>query len=115
MREIDITKQMVVAIDLDPDQMNEVVVATYELWFDVDKYFATKTSFDDETWINFYTFWNPKDNSVTAEYVLEGMYIQNAFDWPLTKEEQDFFRSEMEDFCKSEYGKTLTEFWKENS
>ncbi|MBQ5851501.1 MAG: hypothetical protein IIW54_11945 [Lachnospiraceae bacterium] len=51
-RKINITDQDIRCCD-GFDICGDAVNATYELWFDVDKYFGTETR-NTEAWINFY-------------------------------------------------------------
>lgn len=108
-RQIDITKQDIRCCDelvINSDNIE----AAYELWFDVDKYFGTDTKFDDNTWINFYTYWYP-DGDVLAEYFIDSPEKCTVVEWVLTKEEKAFFLKLMEDYCQEKEGKTLAEFW----
>ena len=110
-RQIDITKEDVRCCD---ELMIETdhIEATYELWFDVDKYFGTETNNDDSTWINFYTAWYP-DNTIKACYCIDGQQTSEYFDWELTDEEKEFFRQKMEDCCQACDGISLMELWNE--
>lgn len=112
-REIDITKESV-------NCCNEIVVDTekgvietyYELWADVDRYFGTNTRDNDSTWVNFYTYWHP-DGHITASYYLEADDTSEEYDWPLTEEEQQFFRKKMEEYCQFMEHSSLKELYEE--
>ena len=95
-REINITDQDIRCCD-GLDISGDAVNATYELWFDVDKYFGTDIR-DTEAWINFYTFWH-KDGTITAEYVIDDTDKSKSYDWPLTEEEKGFFKGMMREYC----------------
>jgi len=108
-RQIDITKQDIRCCDeliIDDDNIE----ATYELWFDVDKYFGTETMNDDSTWINFYTFWYP-DGTITAWYCIDSELTSEHKFWKLTEEEKEFFRNKMENYCQQCNGMSLMELW----
>jgi hypothetical protein len=109
VREIDITKEDVRCYDGICVEDN-VISITYELWFDVDKYFGTDTRDKDDTWINFYTYWKPNGH-VSAEYYLDSDDDCKVFDWSLTENEKEFFLHKMEAYCKEKTGKTLSELW----
>ena len=107
MREIDITKEDIRCCDdfyVEDDYIN----ITYELWFDVDKYFGTNTR-DDNTWINFYTYYYA-DGTIKATYEVD---YDNAdtetFDWELTEVEEAFFRGMMETYCHCKCNCTLAQ------
>lgn len=110
-RQIDITKQDIRCCDdlmIEDDHIN----ATYELWFDVDKYFGTEIRDVDSTWINFYTDWYP-DGKIVACFCIDGDLTSEYFDWELTKEETEFFRNLMEEYCQERDGMSLRELWDE--
>lgn len=110
-RQIDITKQDVRCCDelmIEDDHIN----ATYELWFDVDKYFGTEIRDVDSTWINFYTDWHPDLNGmITACYFLDTDLKSDEHIWILTDEEEEFFRNKMESYCQERNGMSLMELW----
>lgn len=107
MREIDITKQDIRCCD-DFDIEDNSVNITYELWFDVDKYFGTNILNNENAWINFYTFYN-KDGSITAIYEVDTDDGSESFDWELTEIEQAFFRGMMEGYCNHKCSCTLAQ------
>jgi len=112
-RQIDITKQSLNCIDeilfFEEDGLN----FTYELWFDVDKYFGTNTKSYDNSWINFYTFWLP-DGTVSAYVVVDNQPDSyDSFEWELTEDEKAFFLKKMEDYCQMTYSQSLSEFYQE--
>lgn len=110
-RQIDITKQDIRCCDelmIEDDCIN----ATYELWFDVDKYFGTEINNIDSTWINFYTDWYP-DGTIKAYYCIDGDTTSEYVDWKLTDEETEFFRNKMEENCQYYDEMSLMELWDE--
>lgn len=109
MREINIIKENIRCCDEICVEDN-AISATYELWFDVDKYFGTDTRDRDDAWINFYTYWRP-NGLISAEYYLDTDDDCKVFAWDLTEEEQKFFLDKMEKYCKETTGKTLQELW----
>ena len=76
----------------------ETIEAVWELWFDVDRYFGTDTDSDDETWINFYTYWH-SNGRVTAMYEIDSEETTKVIDWPLTDKEEEFFLLKMEEYA----------------
>lgn len=112
-REIDITKESVNCCnEIVVDTEKEVIETYYELWADVDRYFGTNTRDDDSAWVNFYTYWHP-DGHITASYYLEADDVSNESDWPLTEEEQEFFRKKMEEYCQFSEHASLQEVYHE--
>lgn len=77
---------------------------TYELWFDVDALFGTKTKDDDGCWINFYT-WYLENGDVRAKYFVERDDGNEEHDFELTSVAKEFFRQKMEEYCKMRHGK----------
>ena len=110
MRELDITKQDIRCCD-DFYVEKGYVNIPYELWFEVDKYFGTNTK-ETNSWINFYTFWRP-DGSITATYEIDYPDATETHDWELTKDEEEFFRDKMEEYCKYMCECTLEGLYKE--
>lgn len=84
------------------------IEAEYELWFDVDSYFGTKTR-NTSAIINFYTVWHD-DGRVDAEVVIDD--LPNSYKvrkWKLTTEEQTFFTNLMEDYSDLLYSIGLSD------
>ncbi|MEE1255974.1 MAG: hypothetical protein UHN47_05625 [Lachnospiraceae bacterium] len=109
IRQIDITKEDIRCTDelmVNADYID----ATYELWFDVDRYFGTNTKEDDSTWINFYTCWYP-DGKMTSVCVLASDGKDTEIPWELTEEEIEFFRNKMESYCQEQNNMSLQEMW----
>jgi hypothetical protein len=110
-RQIDITKQDIRCCD-ELIIERDYIEATYELWFDVDRYFGTETMDDDSAWINFYTAWHPDLNGmITALYFLDTDLKSDEHIWILSDEEEEFFRNKMEEYCQQCNGKSLMELW----
>ena len=110
-RQIDVTKEDIRCCDelMITDDSIEV---TYELWFEVDKYFGTNIHNNENAWINFYTYWYP-DGTITAKYSIDDMPNYESFDWELTENEVEFFRNKMERYCKQCDEMSLMELWQE--
>lgn len=112
IRQIDITKEDVRCSD-ELMLTNNSIEATYELWFEVDKYFGTNIHEDDNAWINFYTYWYP-DGTITAKYSIDNLPNgYESYDWKLTDKEIEFFRNKMEDYCQKCDEMSLMELWAE--
>jgi hypothetical protein len=113
-KRLDITKAMINCNDdIVVDANNKNVSVAYELWFDVDSYFGTDTGSTGDTWIDFYTEWNPMDGSITPLVLLETDQNVEELDWAFTATEAAFFRQKMEDYAAKLYGVTLEQLWKE--
>lgn len=77
---------------------NGYVNATYELWFDVEKFFDVKLS--DSEWINLYTNWYPDGRFEILVYIDSddgGRELPFEFD----EEEIDVFKKLMESYCQA--------------
>jgi hypothetical protein len=108
-RQIDITKQDIRCCD-ELIIERDYIEATYELWFDVDRYFGTEIMDDDSAWINFYTACYP-DRTIKACYIIDRPLGLKDANWELTKEEKEFFRNKMEEYCQQCNGMSLMELW----
>lgn len=98
-RQIDIISENIKYTDeLCVDLEKEIIEADWELWIDVDRYFGTDTGSDDETWINFYTYWH-SNRRVTAVYEIDSEETSKVIDWPLTDKEEEFFLLKMEEYA----------------
>lgn len=98
-RQIDIISENIKYIDeLCVDLEKEIIEADWELWINVDRYFGTDTGSDDETWINFYTYWH-SNGRVTAVYEIDSEETSKVIDWPLTDKEEEFFLLKMEEYA----------------
>lgn len=104
---LDITEQDIRIVDeLIISDDAESIEATYEMWFDVDKYFGTNTRNDDSAWINFYTVYH-QDGRITATYVVEFDDDSANYEWELTRFEQGFFKGLMQQYAVEKYRSTL--------
>lgn len=110
MREINIVEADIRCID-DFDFLDESLNVTYELWFDVDKYFGTNTR-NTDAWINFYTMYH-KDGSITATYIICHPEKDEEHTWELTEEEKRFFKEKMESYCQEKCGHDLAWLYRE--
>lgn len=79
---------------------------TWELWFDVDKYFGTNTKDDDSTWINFYTYLH-NDGHVTARFFIDSNDCSEEHEWPLTLEEENILSHKMQQHCLLRNGENM--------
>lgn len=98
-RQIDIISENIKYTDeLCVNLEKEIIEADWELWINVDRYFGTDTGSDDETWINFYTYWH-SNGRVTAVYEIDSEETSKVIDWPLTDKEEEFFLLKMEEYA----------------
>lgn len=79
---------------------------TWELWFDVDKYFGTDTKNKDATWINFYTYLH-NDGDITAKFFIDGPHCTETHDWPLTHEEKKLLAAKMQKHCSRRHNESM--------
>ena len=114
-RQIDITKEDIRCCGELMITDDGCIEATYELWFEVDKYFGTNIQDNDNAWINFYTYWYP-DGTVTAKFSVDDQpNSYESFDWELTEIEVEFFRNKMEEYCRCCDDMSLMELWDEHN
>lgn len=85
------------------------VEATYECWFDVDRYFGTDTRDDPEKWVNFYTLWDPKTGHVTPVVHVDSPDGITEVPFSFTPAEEAFFFGLMQEYCIRTEGMTLLE------
>lgn len=111
-RKLDITKEVVKVEDM--DICDDHFIFSYELWFDVDKYFGTNTRDTSDKWICFYTCWSPV-NGVTSVCSIESDTGSKWFNWDLTEKEKKFFLERMETYCNETFDDTLYTLWLEES
>lgn len=111
-REIDIIKQDIRCCDeVEHDLESESLEFTYEMWFDVDKYFGTDTR-NSDNWINFYTIYH-SNGEITAAYTVVSDDGSDTYEWELTDMEKAFFIGMMKSYCQGKYGKNLVEMLEE--
>ena len=69
---------------------------TFELWFDVDKYFGTNIRNDADTWINFYVdVYSP--DKIKSFYVISSNTEDKDVSWTLTDNEKALILEIIED------------------
>ena len=83
--------------------------ATYELWFDVEKFFGIKLS--DSEWINLYTDWYPDGRFEITVYV-DTDNGSKELPFEFDEEETCLFKNLMENYCQFETNCSLAELWK---
>ena len=109
-RQIDLIGQDIRPIDPSFDSDTQLSFA-WELWMDVDKYFGTDTLNEDETWINFYTYYHRDTDRITAEYTIDRPDNPEYKEWELTTEEEKYIREKLDEFCKEDADLPLKEYF----
>lgn len=94
-------------VDLDKTEID----AAYELYVDVDEKFLTDTKDDDDTWINFYTIYNPIENTIRALYYINTSDSDEEHEYHLSDQEKRLFIKKMQEYCNEKYGQTLYELY----
>ena len=102
MEKLDLTKQELNCYGEPIFDDLGVIEFSWELWFDADKYFGTNTSELEDSWINFYTYYSPEKDKVSAWYVVDTPDSQDEFYLELTRDEEQFLRKKMEEYVKSD-------------
>jgi hypothetical protein len=62
--------------------------AYIETWFDVDRKFGTNTQDDDSTWVNLYASYNPQENMLEMQYVVDSSMNVDCYPYEPTKAEK---------------------------
>lgn len=157
MKEIELTHERLNCCDEIVMTDDAKLEFTWELWFDVDKYFGTCLNYTNEqweeflskelklsnyesnmllhdlnnlrgdewvevlhsvgmdteiisqfewftkgenSWINFYTYYNYDTDRITAIYIIDGPDDSFIHNWELTSDEERFLREIMKEYCK---------------
>ena len=104
-------KDIVVDRDMDVDCENATEITAYlETWFDVDKKFGTNTKDDDDVWLNMYAKYNPFDDTLRIECVIDKPKGSEYFDYTPTEAEERLIKDMIAEKIKAEYGQTPQEF-----
>ena len=109
-RQIDIVGQDIRPVE--PEFDTEDQLSFYiEMWFDCDKYFGVNTANDDDVWLNFYVMYHRKSDTITTQYTLDNHDFPEVVDWELTKEEENYIRQKLNDFCMEDAQLPLKEWF----
>lgn len=109
-KNIDITKEKINCCDEIMITDNGDIEVEYELWFDVDEYFGTNTKEDESAWVNFYSCYS-KENGISAYYIISTDECSEEKEWELNKDEKEFLKQKMEEYCQKLENCSLDELW----
>ena len=100
-------------MEVDSDIGKEIHVYI-ETWFDVDRKFGTDTASDDDTWLNMYGFYNPFDDTLRIECVIDtGDDKSSCFDYAPTENEAKLIKEMIAEKIREEFHQSPEEFCRE--
>lgn len=95
--------------DMEVEDDGESVSSLCNCWFDVDKKFGIDTR-DDDTWVNFYAQYYPKQDEVKCEFFVNKSNDNQCYTYIPTNDEKELLKTLMEEFCMKEEQKSVQEF-----
>lgn len=92
--------------------IGQEIICYLETWFDVDKKFNIHTADDDGTWLNMYARYNPYEDTLRIECVIDtdDEKPNQTFDYEPTSEEAKIMKELITEKIRAEYGMTPEEF-----
>ena len=105
-------------IAIDPDIFvsfdGTEIEAYVETWFDVDARFGTNTRGLDDTWLNLYATFNPFEDTLRMEYVVNGPDKIEGHEFIPSSKEVTLIKAMIAEKIRELYGLTPKEFCMEN-
>lgn len=96
--------------DIQVDDTGRIIIVYIETWFDVDQKFGTNTE-DDDTWLNMYGFYNPYEETLRIECVVNSAdREERCFGYTPTESEASLIKSLIEDKIQKCYHQTPKEY-----
>lgn len=96
-------------IQIDDDIGREIIVY-FECWFDVDKKFNIDTASDDDTWLNMYGRYNPYEDTLSVECVIDREDSSSCFDYIPTDSEAQLMKDLITTAIQNEHHQSPKEF-----
>lgn len=93
-------------------ETGQEITAYVETWFDVDEKFNVDTS-DDDVWLNMYATYNPYNDNVKVECVIDKPLESESFDYEPTESESQLLKDMITEKLKYRYGTTPKDFCQE--
>lgn len=112
-RQVALTEDNINCVDeLIVNTDDNTIGATYETWFDTEKYFGCDEMAEEE-WLSFYTWYHLDTGKLTAKYIIDTPDGEYEHDWNLTSNEEELLKDCMEAYSIIREGKGLAELFKE--
>lgn len=94
------------------DDIGQEILCAFELWFDVDKKFNINTAENDSTWLNMYGIYNPYEDTLRIECVIDtdDDKPNQTFDYTPTSGEAKIMKELITEKIQEEYEMTPKEF-----
>lgn len=90
--------------------IGQEITAYIETWFDVDRKFGVHTAGDDDVWLNMYGKYNPFEDTLRIECVIDRPDGSESFEYVPTERETAVIREMIEEALYHAYGQTPKEF-----
>ena len=90
-------------------ETGQEITAYVETWFDVDEKFNVDTS-DDDVWLNMYATYNPYNDTVKVECVIDKPLESESFDYEPTAAESKLIKEMIAEKILELHNQTPTEF-----
>lgn len=101
-------------IRIDPDMQIEdsgrQIVAYLETWFDVEKKFGVVIDHDADEWVNVYAIYDPYDDTLGMECILEKPETSELIPYQPTQNEQELLKEMITETIRQEYQQTPQEY-----
>lgn len=86
------------------------ITASFECWFDVEKKLALRLPDDDDIWVDMYGKYNPFDDKLKIECVINKSKGSIYFDYTPTENEDKSIKAIITKAIREEYNQTSQEF-----
>ena len=91
--------------------IGQEITAYLETWFDVDRKFGTDTALDDDKWLNLYAKYNPFEDTLKLECIIDnGETKGEDFEYEPTEDEAKLIKEMITEKIRDDYGQTPQEF-----
>ena len=107
----ELTREMLsVDRDIQVDDLRQEILVAFETWFDVDKKFYLDIAWEEDTWVNFYGFYNPYCDTLRLEAEISRQHSNEFFDYIPTETETNLIKKKITVRIRELYDQTPTEF-----
>lgn len=103
-------KDMAIDRDIEVNEATCEITAYIEMWFDVDKKFATDIAADDDAWLNMYAKYNPFTDTLKIECEIDKAEGNGFFEYKPTEAEEKLVKEMIAEAIEKECGQTPQEF-----
>lgn len=96
--------------ELDIDFNTNEISVYLETWFDVDRKFDLHINDDDDTWLNMYARFNPFEDTLKIDCVIDSPNNHQSFEYKPTDDESTLIKNMIKDYIYIEYGENPKDF-----